>query len=148
MATAKKAKIAEPEDKLANARNQARAQYDSISEMVKALRKAEKSDNDDARDDATQRIQEDALSIQVRSGWYTPGADKSDLSRKPCEFEILLCTGGPAVRIVGDVGDHGEPKNARLEFQDWFTPWTQWQDNKQIEETLLAYCRCFYFEEG
>ncbi|MDR6858912.1 hypothetical protein J2W96_005244 [Variovorax guangxiensis] len=41
------------------------------------------------------------------------------------EFEILLCTGGPTVRIVGDLDHHGEPDRARIEYQDWFEPWRE-----------------------
>jgi len=33
-------------------------------------------------------------------------------------LEILLCTGGPVVRIVGDLSQHHEPDSARLEYQD------------------------------
>jgi hypothetical protein len=30
-------------------------------------------------------------------------------------------TGGPAVRITGDLADYGEPETASIEYQDWFT---------------------------
>lgn len=96
------------------------------------------------QDDARQRIEEDPLSIQVRSGWYTPGSLSENLV--PEEFEILLSTGGPAVRIIGDLDANGEPERARLQAQDWFTPWTDYLDVDQ--ETLLTYCRCFLFGEG
>jgi len=61
------------------------------------------------------------LEILVRSGWHEygdPGA------AEPEEFQILLCTGGPAVRIRGRFGDHG-PTAAWFEHQDWGTPWTE-----------------------
>jgi hypothetical protein len=96
-----------------------------------------------SEDDARQRIEEDALSLEVRSDWYTPGADED--SRKPAEFCILLSTGGPAVRIIGDLDERGEPTRARLEVQDWFKPWTEYVHTES--ETLLAYCRCFCFGE-
>lgn len=54
-------------------------------------------------DEARQRIQEDPLSVEVRKDWYTPG----DEPEKPSEFCILLCTGGPAVRLLGDLNEHG-----------------------------------------
>jgi hypothetical protein len=64
----------------------------------------------------------------------------------PEEFEILLCTGGPAVRIVGTLDQHNEPASARIEYQDWFTPWTPWRSRAaNAEGILLAYCQTFYF---
>lgn len=97
--------------------------------------------NCDDREDAERRIQENALSVEVRSGWYTPGGDYPGAA----EFNILLTTGGPAVRIRGTLNDYGEPGRAWLEVQDWGTPWTQY--NGASQETLLAYARCFYFGE-
>ena len=94
-----------------------------------------------SREEAETRIQEDALSVEVRSGWVAP----SD-GFEPCEFQILLSTGGPASRIMGELDEHNEPARAWLEVQDWGTPWTQYFDIEQ--DTLLAYARCFYFGEG
>jgi hypothetical protein len=89
---------------------------------------------------AREEIQESPLSVQVRSGWYTPGAVGTAE-----EFEILLSTGGPALRIRGELDAHMQPDRAWLEYQDWGTPWTQYFDVEQ--DTLLAYCRAFYFGE-
>lgn len=88
--------------------------------------------------EARERIEEDALSVQVRCGWVTPGEGMSAE-----EFSILLSTGGPAVRIVGELDAGLEPSRAWLEVQDWGKPWTQYF--RADEDTLLAYCRCFYF---
>lgn len=88
---------------------------------------------------AADRIQEDPLEVSVRSGWYQPGSEDND----PAEFYILLCTGGPACRIRGELDHHGAPDRAWLEFQDWGTPWTQYFDADQ--DQLLTYCRQFYF---
>ena len=94
-------------------------------------------------DEARQTIQEDALSVQVRSGWYTLGEDQPE----PEEFEILLCTGGPAVRIVGDLNS-GSPDRPRLEYQDWFTSWTEYfPPTEQERDALQTYCEQFYFGE-
>jgi hypothetical protein len=59
-----------------------------------------------------ERMQEEPLSVEL-GGWWTPGEEP-----EAQEFRILLSTGGPACRLVGTLG-HG----ARLEAQDWFTPW-------------------------
>lgn len=101
-------------------------------------------------DDAERAIHEDALSVEVRSGWYVLGARDADT--KPAEYCILLCTGGPACRIVGQLSEHGEPETAVMEVQDWFQPWTAMRpqvapDNYDSEPTMLAYARCFYFGE-
>lgn len=147
-------KAAVKEDKLANAKAQGQAQFDSIKEMVEALQVANQDEDDThgcKADEARTRIEEDALSVQVRSGWYQPGASKED--RDPYEYEILLCTGGPACRIVGDLSEHCEPCSARIEVQDWFTPWTEYRpkvgpDDHNSEPILLAYAACFWFGEG
>jgi hypothetical protein len=106
----------------------AKAQYESIKEMVQALKDAEEAN---ARKEAKQAIQEDPLS--VREGWRNPGEK---------EFNILLCTGGPAVRIIGKLGEYGEPFSARLQYQDWFTSWEDYRpEDDDAEEILLTYCR-------
>ena len=160
-----------------NARNQARAQFESIKEMVAALNvdwdrledlreaKAELEANPELdewsteneedlqellneagdckdKEDAEQRIQEDALSVQVRSDWHDPGGDS-----EATEFQILLCTGGPAVKIEGSLSQYGEPESAEIYFQDWFTKWEPLMLNLEEQEIVLEYCRCFYFGE-
>lgn len=120
---------------------QAAAQFDSIKEMVEELKTARDSGDDGKIEEAEQRIHEDALSVQVRSGRYEPGREKAE----PEEFEILLCTGGPAVRIIGSLNEYQEPESARIEHQDWFTPWTEYRLTVEEEDILLAYCQCFYF---
>ena len=124
------------------AKDQAKAQLESIREMVKALKDAEEANDDNAREEAEQTIQEDPLSVQVRSGWHNPG-EKAENE----EFEILLCTGGPAVRIIGELDEHNEPERARIEFQDWFTSWMDYPLDSEEEEDVLTYCGSFYFGE-
>lgn len=91
------------------------------------------------QDSAREAIQEDPLSVEVRSGWGNVGDEM-----QAEEFCILLCTGGPAVRIRGEL-DNGNPCRAWMEYQDWGTGWTQFYDASQ--DTLLAYCSEFYFGE-
>jgi hypothetical protein len=93
--------------------------------------------------DAEQRIQADALSVEVRSGWVSVGYHED---MRPEEFCISLSTGGPATRIIGELNEHGEPTSARLQAQDWSTLWADYREAD--EEALLAYARCFYFGEG
>jgi hypothetical protein len=97
-----------------------------------------------SREEAEQRIMEDPLSIEVRGGWVSYG--EQDRLGAPTEFKILLGTGGPATQIRGELDEHGEPVRAWVEAQDWFTPWTEYVGGDS--DTLLTYCRCFYFGEG
>lgn len=61
-------------------------------------------------DDAQQRIYEDPLSVEFRSGWITQGEEMT-----PEEFRIVLCTGGPHVELVGDV----DGSRIRVLYRDW-----------------------------
>lgn len=92
----------------------------------------------ESRDDAQERLDESPLSVQVRSGWEDPGTDLTAY-----EFEVLLCTGGPAVRIRGELDEYKQPDRAWMEYQDWGTQWTPYHGAEQA--TLLAYCNTFYF---
>jgi hypothetical protein len=96
-------------------------------------------------DAVRERIQESVLAVEVRGDWYTPGESQDDDTRSPAEFQILLSTGGPALRIMGELNEYGEPSHAWLETNDWGTPWVQYF--KVSRETLLAFCQCFYFGE-
>jgi hypothetical protein len=123
------------------ARDQAKAQLESITEMVNDLLKAQDEDNHTAEEDARERINEDALDVNIRSGWTVPGQ-----KMKGEEFLILLCTGGPAVRIVGDLDQYSYPEKARIEYQDWFTPWIDYPLTEEEEGKVLIYCQQFYFD--
>ena len=80
----------------------------------------------ESREEAEQAIWEDPLDIQYRSGW---ASSREDMQAE--EFYILLCTGGPAVRIMGELDFHGQPCRAWLEYQDWGTPWTMLFDGQE-----------------
>jgi len=152
------------------ARAQAEAQYESIKAMVERLEHteagcvgddceldpatikaglnfhpteeltAEDIENYHCPDDALEQIQEDPLTIDVRSAWEPAGTTIS-----PAEYQILLCTGGPAARIIGELGTYNEPVTARLEYQDWFT---QWELHHAADEAiLLKYAEQFYYSE-
>ena len=85
----------------------------------------------DDRDDAAQRIAEDPLSIRI-FGEKIHGVWEID------RLEFLLTTGGPAVRIMVEVDEHGMPNRAWMEVQDWGTPWEHYHAAEA--DTLLAYC--------
>ena len=129
------------QEKDENARNQAKAQLESIIEMVAALY----TENDDDRDKAMEVILNDPLSVEVREDWHSVGdQDGGD----HVEFKILLCWGCPACQIVGEIED-GQPVNPRIQYQDWFTNWTDYViNNDKDQEALQTYCEQFYFEEA
>ena len=122
-----------------HAKDQARLQYESIAEMIIAYRQAE----DYARDAALQRIQETPLSVEVRSGWHIPGVSDAPAA----EFSILLCTGGPAVRIIGTLSEHLEPDSACIQYQDWGTSWTDYPLISEQIAIVLEYAQHFYYGE-
>jgi len=90
-------------------------------------------------DAARQAIDETPLSIEVRGGWLPAGKYEPD---RPTDYRILLCTGGIAVRITGWLDEYGYPETARLEYQDWFTTWTEYTDH---DYDLLEFARMFYY---
>ena len=93
-------------------------------------------------DDARQRIEEDPLSIEYRTGWMT---QRETVERDDwAEAKILLTTGGPAVQIIVELND-GEPHRAYLQVQDWGTPWTDYYE-QGIADTLMAYVGVFCWE--
>lgn len=74
----------------------------------------------DSQEGALERLEENPLDIQFRSGWES---NRDELT--PSEFAILLCTGGPAVRIRGELNHNGYPSRAWVEYSDWGIPWTE-----------------------
>ena len=78
-----------------------------------------------------------SLSVQVRSSWETPGSEL-----EPYEYNIELSWGGPALRIVGTLTRYTEPRDAHLEYQDWYTPWETYDVNS---DALMWFASCFNF---
>lgn len=87
-----------------------------------------------------QQIDEMPLSILVRSDWHAPG-DAGEAG----EYEILLCTGGPAVRITGPLNSYDEPDDAFLQCQDWGTPWQAVALDHETQLALQDFARNFWF---
>lgn len=93
-------------------------------------------------DAAQEAIQNDPLSIEVRSGWQEIGSVLS-----ASEFRILLCTGGPSVAIIGDLDSCNMPYNPRIIYQDWGTEWQELPLSDEYRDDLQYYCNQFYFGE-
>ena len=124
-----------------NAKQQAQAQVSSIVNMVRALEcdfdrleelREEKCDCEDdgmvfewseeladlelmagefeSEEEARDAIHAIPLSVEVRSGWRSVGEDAGE----PEEFRIVLCTGGPHIELIGDIGG-----TVRVVSRDW-----------------------------
>jgi len=85
------------------------------------------------------------LSILVRDDWRIP---HTNARKSAVEYELLMTTGGPAARIVGDLNDYGDVTSATIQCQDWFTKWATVALNEKQNEALLAYAASFYFAEN
>jgi hypothetical protein len=91
----------------------------------------------ESADDAQERISEDPLSIEVRSGWSEVGDTLA-----PDEFRVVLCTGGPHVEILGDLDGHGEPDRVRVMYRGWGE---SGELHDFDHEAVLTYCRQFTY---
>jgi len=127
-------RLEELRDLAANVATEDEMGSDDLAELAELNSIAEDCEDED---DARQRIDGDPLDVQVRSDWTTPGEEMT-----PDEYMILLCTGGPAVRITGDLY-YGEPCSACLSYQDWGTQWTEYAGDNLNLDTLLAYASNF-----
>jgi hypothetical protein len=137
----------------AHAISNARGQLESIKELYRNYKQAESDDDYTREDEIREQAQDEALSVEFRSGWTSNPEEM-----KPEEFKILLSTGGPACQIVGKI-DYGscEPIDIEIQYQDWFTPWEPLQLNSTYAdespnitsdyEALEWFCNCFYFGE-
>ena len=119
-----------------NSRQQAEVQLASIKKMLEAVENA----TDDAREAAEQAIYDDPLAVDVRSGWVNVWTTEFE----PVEYRVLLCTGGPAVQLEGELDDRNQPYNVQLQHQDWFEPWQTVPLTAEDTETLLTYVRHFF----
>jgi hypothetical protein len=122
----------------------ATAWLETITDQLARL-KAACADSDDAYETIREEILESPLSVEVRSDWQAIGEPL-----EPAQFCILLSTGGPALRIVGDLGLYNCPENSRLEYQDWGIAWQELPQaaNAASSEILDAWAAQFYFGEG
>ena len=87
-------------------------------------------------------VHEMPLSVLVRSDWHFPGKEAEST-----EYEILLSTGGPALRIVGELDQYSQPTSANIQTQDWFEPWTDMTTTEEEDAALIFFVSCFYFGE-
>lgn len=90
-------------------------------------------------DAALEYVQEMPLSVDVRSGWQSPSA-----KLVPVEYQLLMSTGGPAVRITGRLDARDEPADAEIEYQDWCTEFRALPIDSVQKQDLLQFARCCF----
>ena len=49
-------------------------------------------------------------------------------------------------RVAGTLDDSNQPDSAKLQYQDWFTEWTDYPLTDAEEETVITYAQQFSFE--
>lgn len=116
----------------------ARGWLETIHELAERMSQSGK-DSDLAREEA----QESVLSVQVRDGWRSPGGGTTQQGAE--EFEVLLSTGGPALRLYGTLDQWGDPDRCALQHQDWFKPWTDYPLSEQEQGDVRTFLSTFYF---
>ena len=135
---------------MSDAKNQAKAQVESIVSLIQYLKWDWDGLADDelphpldyqSREEVEQAIDETPLSVEVRSNWAS-----SYHSFEADEFRIILCTGGPHVEIRGDVGLYGEPENVKVFYADW-SERGEYVLSDEEREAVQQFCQQFYFGE-
>ena len=139
------------EDRYAHARQNAKAWAEEIIRLYKEwISDRETNEGKRTSEEIEDECREMPLSLLVRSGWYDPSHFPLKEDKQPSEYEILLSTGGPALRIIGDL-DNGKPDSARLEIQDWGVPWQEANgtdiDYAELDTALLWFAGHFYYGE-
>ncbi len=131
----------EEDTKLNHAERNAKRHLESIAEWYKETH-ADGISTEGA-EEVDERMRESALEVCTRSGWRSPGSEPEADS----EFYILLTTGGPALRLWGELNEYHEPDSdsLQLQWQDWGTPWTEYGPARAEREALTAFANLFYF---
>ena len=106
----------------------------------KEVQKCKWCDEEISTDRISDLVYEQPLEVSTRSDWQ-----QSQEDYEASEFNILLCTGGPAVRIFGSCDD-GYPQNIELQHQDWFTPWeTVHNVSDNQKDAMEWFCNFFVY---
>ena len=117
---------------------------DDLSLAAKALAKENgwdlTQDRDTLGDEVREYARELPLSVLVKSDWTVPGQPM-----EASQFELLLATGGPAVRVTGELDSYLEPYRPCLQFQDWGTPWTDHPESNV--DALYWFAGLFFYGE-
>jgi hypothetical protein len=124
---------------LSHAEQNARAHVETICGLYARYQEATLTDDREV-EQVEEEAREQALSVEVRTGWHAPAAQPEP----PTEGCILLTTGGPALRLLVELDD-AEPCGVTLEHQDWGTPWTAVRLAEGEEQALEWFAGLFWF---
>lgn len=124
-----------------HAQENGQAYMAEIARLLRVYQRCIQYNHHDWADNIRERIEEMPLSVLVRSAWHTPGAGDDE----PGEYELLLSTGGPALRITGELNAFEQVETAELQCQDWFTPWRSVEG--QDQDTLREFANFFWYGE-
>jgi hypothetical protein len=123
----------------------ARGWLQAIVEMVGRYNEAIESGDDEKLDAAELDFAGTPFNVEVRSGWYSPGADED---KTPFEYRIILTTGERVLQVVGVLSEEGEPETAKIEYQGWSRPWIAFAGmTEEQRSALLAFAQRFSFVE-
>lgn len=125
------------QDGMSDAEARALWAVENPSEAEELAELTQQANGCDSREEAEQQIQEDALSVEVRSDWGAPGEELT-----ASEFRVLLCTGGPHVEIVGELDQYQQPSRVRVLYKDWGTSGELFPFD---HDAVCTYCQQFYF---
>lgn len=101
---------------------------------VRLIERAQKHDHYTWADELRTALEESVLCVDLVAIYP---------SRDTCEWEILLGTGGPADRVLVTTSFNGDVEDAKYQHQDWFTPWTDAEN--QDYELVERFAQVFYF---
>tara|TARA_R100001086_G_scaffold59395_1_gene27267 strand:- start:4 stop:378 length:375 start_codon:yes stop_codon:yes gene_type:complete len=101
------------------------------------------NEDEEKLEEIRESVLNSALSVEFRNGWYSDLYHLKGVT-EPIEFKILLSTGGPALRIIGEI-EENFAVNPKLQYQDWGTPWTDLETTEDQQDALNWFCNCFYF---
>lgn len=107
-----------------------------------AVFQGEKFDSEDYLQNCVDQI---PVSVRVREDWRP--ACVTELYKRPCEYEIMLCDGMFACRIIGEVDALGAPFNATLQWQNWHTGWVPLDVSDDELDALDMFTEAFYYGE-
>jgi hypothetical protein len=117
-----------------------------LKEFHQALKREESLEKEDKKVKANDEPNENSDGVEQTSEEIRERIESSayaiDVTR---HYSLLLAGGGPSVRITGELDEHGGPETARLQYQDWFTPWEDLHLIPEERDALLEFVSMYYF---
>jgi hypothetical protein len=116
--------------------------YSQLSYIEELLHNYDTAEDESDKDDALTAIYENPLEL-TKDYDQMEDQDGEIHYGKELSYNLLLCTGGPAVRVIGNLNKWKEADSAKLQHQDWFTSWKDAPLTKDQKENLIRYVNFF-----